>query len=198
SVDATDTVKGIVNVPTSGGLSVSSGSIGLPDVATAGTSTKVTFDAKGRITSGTTLAESDIPTLSTAGKVSGSAITSGTIAGSTAVSTSGAISTTGNMTATGSITSGSSATRTFDLYDSDNTNYIRFLTPATGSLTSNYSLTFPSALGGANQVLGMNAGGTALENKSVTAGSGVTVTHSAGGIEISATGTGGTVTNVSG
>ncbi|NCN95123.1 MAG: hypothetical protein GW917_00195 [Bdellovibrionales bacterium] len=198
SVDATDTVKGIVNVPTSGGLSVSSGSIGLPDVATAGTSTKVTYDAKGRITSGTTLAESDIPNLSTAGKVSGSAITSGTIAGSTAVNTSGNIATSGNISATGSVTSGSSSTRTFDLYDSDNTNYIRFLAPATGALTSDYSLTFPSALGSANQILGMNSAGTALENKSVTAGSGVSISHSAGGIQISATGTGGTVTSVSG
>ncbi|NCN95197.1 MAG: hypothetical protein GW917_00575, partial [Bdellovibrionales bacterium] len=124
--------------------------------------------------------------------------TSGTIGGSTAISTSGNIGTTGNATVTGSVSSGSMSTRTLDLYDSDNTNYIRFLTPATGSLTSDYSLTFPGALGGANEILGMNAAGTALENKSVTAGSGVTVTHSAGGIQISATGSGGTVTSVSG
>jgi len=90
------------------------------------------------------------------------------------------------------------STRTFDLYDSDSTNYIRFLTPATGTLTTDYNLVFPSALGTANQVLGMNAAGTALENKSVTAGAGVTVTHSAGGIEVAATGSGGTVTSVSG
>ncbi|NCN95301.1 MAG: hypothetical protein GW917_01110, partial [Bdellovibrionales bacterium] len=196
--DATTTVKGVASFPTTGGLSVSSGSVSLPDVATAGTATKVTYDAKGRITNGTTLAESDIPALSTAGKVSGGAITSGTIAGSTAINTSRNITTTGNVSATGSLTSGSMSTRKIDLYDSDNTNYIRLQTPATGALTSDYTLTFPSALGTANQVLGMNAAGTALENKSITAGAGVTVTHSAGGIEIAATGSGGTVTSVSG
>ncbi|NCN95481.1 MAG: hypothetical protein GW917_02035, partial [Bdellovibrionales bacterium] len=196
--DATATVKGIANFPTAGGLSVTGGAVSLPDVASAGTATKVTFDAKGRITSGTTLSESDIPTLSTAGKVSGNALTSGTIAGSTAINTSGNITTSGNVSATGSVTSGTMSTRTIDLYDSDNSNYIRLQTPTTGDLTSNFNLTFPSALGSANQVLGMNSGGTALENKSVTAGSGVTITHSAGGIEIAATGSGGTVTSVSG
>ena len=196
--DATATVKGIANFPAAGGLSVSSGAVSLPDVATAGTSTKVTYDAKGRVTSGTTLAEGDIPTLSTAGKVSGSALTSGTIAGSTAVNTSGNIATSGNISATGSVTSGSMSTRAIDLYDSDNTNFIRFQTPATGTLTSDYNLTFPSSLGSANQVLGMNAGGTALENKSIVAGTGVTINHTANSIEIVASGSGGTVTSVSG
>ena len=55
-----------------------------------------------------------------------------------------------------------------------------------------------SALGTANQVLGVNAAGNAAEYKAITAGSGVTVSHSAGGIQISAAGTGGTVTNVTG
>ncbi|NCN42384.1 hypothetical protein GW916_14190, partial [bacterium] len=198
TTDATATVKGIANFPAAGGLSVSSGAVSLPDVATAGTSTKVTYDAKGRVTSGTSLAESDIPTLATAGKVSGSAITSGTIAGSTAVNTSGTIATSGNISATGSVTSGSVSSRTIDLYDSDNTNYIRLQTPATGALTSDYNLTFPSSLGSANQVLGMNAGGTALENKSIVAGTGVTINHTANSIEIVASGSGGTVTSVSG
>jgi len=43
--------------------------ISLNDVGTAGTYTKVTTDAKGRVTAGTTLAASDIPTL-TASKIS--------------------------------------------------------------------------------------------------------------------------------
>lgn len=46
----------------------------LATVATPGTSTKVTYDAKGRITSGTTLSAGDIPSLAA------SAITSGTFA----------------------------------------------------------------------------------------------------------------------
>ena len=165
---------------------------------TAGTHTKVTVDAKGRVTVGASLVESDIPTLSTAGKVSGDAITSGTIAGSTAVNTSGNITTSGNVTATGSVSSASLSTRQIDLYDSDNTNKISFVTPATGDLTSDYSLMFPTSLGSANQILGMDSTGAFLENKSITAGSGVSISHSAGGIQISATGSGGTVTSVTG
>lgn len=50
------------------------------------------------------IADSKLATISTAGKVSGSAITSGTIAGSTAINTSGTITTTGVITdGTGSI-----------------------------------------------------------------------------------------------
>jgi hypothetical protein len=164
---------------------------------TAGTHTKVTVDAKGRVTVGASLVESDIPTLSTAGKVSGDAITSGTIAGSTAVNTSGSITTSGNISGA-AISSTSLSTRQIDLYDSDNTNKISFVTPATGDLTSDYSLMFPTSLGSANQILGMDSTGAFLENKSITAGSGVSISHSAGGIQISATGSGGTVTSVSG
>lgn len=45
----------------------------LGTVVTAGTATKVTFNAKGQVTAGTALAESDIPTLSPS-KVSGTAV----------------------------------------------------------------------------------------------------------------------------
>jgi hypothetical protein len=50
------------------------------------------------IASGASIADSKLATISTAGKVSGGAITSGTIAGSTAINTSGAITTTGVIT----------------------------------------------------------------------------------------------------
>jgi hypothetical protein len=53
-----------------------------------------------------------------------------------------------------------------------------------------------SALGAANQLLGVNNAGTATEYKTVTAGSGVTLSNTAGNITINATGTGGTVTSV--
>jgi phage-related tail fiber protein len=55
----------------SGDASSSAGAttLTLASVGTAGTYTKVTTDAKGRVTSGTTLAETDIPTL-TAAKIS--------------------------------------------------------------------------------------------------------------------------------
>lgn len=54
---ATTTVQGIANFPLAGGLSISSGAVGLPDVVTSGTfgsatqSPSVTVDAKGRVTS---------------------------------------------------------------------------------------------------------------------------------------------------
>lgn len=51
------------------GSGTTSISLTLASVGTAGTYTKVTTDAKGRVTSGTTLAASDIPTL-TAAKIS--------------------------------------------------------------------------------------------------------------------------------
>jgi hypothetical protein len=99
---------------------------GLPDIGTAGTYTKVTTDSKGRVSSGTVLAAADIPnldtskvtsgmfadsmlaTISTPGKVNGSAltgsvsgslITSGSIGGSTSINTTGNLVTSGDATA---------------------------------------------------------------------------------------------------
>lgn len=53
---ATDTIQGIANFPTAGGLSVSSGAVSLPNVVTAGSfgsatqTPSLTVDAKGRVT----------------------------------------------------------------------------------------------------------------------------------------------------
>lgn len=58
---------------------------------------EVTTDAKGRVTSGAALVEADIPTLSTAGKVSGSAINTGTVGGNAAINTTGNLVTTGTV-----------------------------------------------------------------------------------------------------
>ncbi len=82
-----------------GGTITSTGTIALDTVGTAGTFTKVTTDAYGRLSSGTSLVEADIPILSTAGKVSGSAINTGTIAGNTVISTTGAIGTSSSVSA---------------------------------------------------------------------------------------------------
>lgn len=46
------------------------------------------------------------------------------------------------------------------LYDSDSTNWIGFTTPATGSLTANYTLTFPANAGSNGQALTTNGSGT--------------------------------------
>jgi hypothetical protein len=70
--DATSVAKGVI-VPGTG-LSISSGTLNHSNAATAGTYTKVTIDAQGHATAGTTLSASDIPSLDT------SKITTGTFA----------------------------------------------------------------------------------------------------------------------
>jgi len=222
AVDATDSVKGVVMVPVSGGLEVSSGSLGLPNQAgvTPGSATKVTVDAHGIITA--------------TGSITGADLTSGEIGGSTSVNTSGDLATTGDIgaggdiTAGGNVSSGSVSTgslsisggitsagdvsvtgvggkvsatngefRRLHLLDDQATpHYVEVRSP--DPLAANYTLMLPGSLGSANQILGMNNAGNALENKTLTAGTGVTITHSAGGIEIAASGSGGTVTSVTG
>jgi hypothetical protein len=59
---------------TAGGTLYSPGIIGLANIGSSGTYTKVNVDSKGRVISSGSLVESDIPTLSSAGKVNGSAI----------------------------------------------------------------------------------------------------------------------------
>ncbi len=60
--DATTTSKGIVQVDPVGGLAVNAGVISLADSGAApGTYSKVTVDAKGRVTAGASLSGSDLP-----------------------------------------------------------------------------------------------------------------------------------------
>lgn len=70
--DATSTTKGI-SVPGTG-LSINSGTLNHTNSVTAATATKITYDAQGHVTAGTTLIASDIPALDT------SKITTGTFA----------------------------------------------------------------------------------------------------------------------
>lgn len=70
--DATSVAKGVI-VPGTG-LSISSGTLNHSNAATAGTYTKLSIDAQGHATAGTTLSASDIPSLDT------SKITTGTFA----------------------------------------------------------------------------------------------------------------------
>ena len=72
--DATSVAKGVV-LPGSG-LSVSSGTLNHANSITAGTATKLTYDAQGHVTAGTTLEAADIPALDT------SKITTGTFGSS--------------------------------------------------------------------------------------------------------------------
>jgi len=60
--DATTTSKGIVQIDATGGIAVNAGVIGLANSGvTPGTYPKVTVDAKGRVTAGAALSDSDLP-----------------------------------------------------------------------------------------------------------------------------------------
>lgn len=123
-----------------GGTIVTSGTIGLATTGvSAGTYPKVTVDAYGRISAGAALLESDVPTLNSAGKVSGGAITSGTIGGSTSINT------------TGTITSGTATHQILNVYESTGANKVALRAPA--SLGADYSLTLPNGPGLSGQVL---------------------------------------------
>jgi hypothetical protein len=118
---------------------------GLPNVGTAGTYTKVTTDTKGRITSGAALDESDIPTLSSSGKVSGSALNSGTIGGSTSINSTGNLTTTG--TVQGSV-AGATQLRVFN-----GANYVQFTSP---TLAGNVNFSLPATDGAAGTLMKTN------------------------------------------
>ncbi len=62
---------------------------------------------------------------------------------------------------------------------------------ATGTLSVNNGGTGLTSIGGPNQILGVNAAGTALEYKTLVAGTGITITNTAGQITFTATGTAG-------
>ena len=67
------------------------------------------------------------------------------------------------------------------------------LSAAVGTAKGGTGLT---SIGTANQVMGVNSGATGLEYKTMTAGTGVTITHGANSITIAAAGSGGTVTSI--
>jgi len=126
----------------------------------AGTFTKVTVDGKGRVTAGTiSLTEADIPTLSTAGKVSGNAITAGTISGSTAINTSG------NLVSTGTVSGLTVQSTNLRIYNG--ANYLQFVAPALSGIVN---FTLPDNDGNAGDVLTSNGSGVL----SWAAGSGAT------------------------
>jgi hypothetical protein len=128
------------------------------------------------------------------GNVSAGSVSTGSL------STTGGITSAGDVSVTGvggKVSATNGEFRRLHLLDDQATpHYVEVRSP--DPLTANYTLTLPGSLGSANQILGMNNAGNALENKTLTAGTGVTITHSAGGIEIAASGSGGTVTSVTG
>lgn len=93
--------------------------------------------------------------------------------------------------ATTNISSTSSSTKNAYLYDTTSTHRV-LVKAASGT---DYTMILPTTIGSPNQIIGYDSAGAALENKTITAGAGVSVTHTAGGILISAT-DGGTVSSV--
>jgi trimeric autotransporter adhesin len=181
----------------------------------AGAYPKVTVDGKGRVTAGASLVAADIPALDwskiTTGKpttLSVYGITDGVQnAGGTASIQTGLISVRPAFGTAGRLFLASDEKK---LYRDTGTAWelVTSLTASdlTGTLNTAQLPIVPvskggtglSASGTANQVLGVNSGASGLEYKSITAGSGVSITHSAGAIQIAATGGGGTVTSVTG
>lgn len=83
-----------------------------------------------------------------------------------------------------------------DKLDSQDGSYYNDLANATGTLAASKGGSGLTSIGSANQVLGVNSGASALEYKTVSAGSGITVTHGTNSITIANTQAGGTVTSV--
>jgi hypothetical protein len=155
--------------------------LGLGPLATASSvgSTEITDGSltNADISATAAIVDSKLATISTAGKVSGSAITSGTIGGSTlfnssgSITTSGAVSagtvTTGTMTTTlqnaiqiapYGVATGNSGELRFNELAAGGTNYVGFKAPDT--LAGNQIWTLPSAEGVSGQVLKTNGAGT--------------------------------------
>ena len=195
---------GVTSVATGVGLTggpiTASGTIALAAVGSGGTGFKVTYDIYGRVTGAIALVEADIPTLVTAGKVSGNAIASGTIGGSTAINTTGAITTTAlisttsninantanvtNVVASGTVSAVTVSGRTVQLFNPTGTANKITMT-ADPALSSDYTLTWPLTAGSGGQVLTTNGTGT-LTWTTIGGGSGITTLTG----DVSATGSG--------
>ena len=169
-----------------GGPITTTGTISLATLGAGGTGFKVTYDTYGRVTAAVALSEADIPTLSTAGKVVGSAITSGTIGGTTAVNTTGTIAS-GAITSSGLITSpslSSTSIGTQSVQVFETTNNFKVTIQAPASLSSNYALTLPPTAGASNQVL--TTDGAGVLSWSTPAGTGISALTG----DVTASGTG--------
>lgn len=102
------------------------------------------------------------------------------------IAAAGDITATGNFNITGAGTTGTLTTGQFSITGgSDGDIFYQ----SSGNFTR-------KSLGTANQILGVTNGGTTLEYKTITAGSGISITPSAGAITIAATGGSGSVTSV--
>jgi hypothetical protein len=118
------------------------------------------------------IADTKLATISTAGKVSGAAITLGAIAGTSSFTGSGGISTAGSVAATGHFlvnATGGAATE-IRFGDNDNSHYVGFKSSAT--VTTNKIWTLPAADGTSGQILSTNGSGVLAWASSANQGTG--------------------------
>jgi phage-related tail fiber protein len=162
---------------------------------TAGTYRSVTVDAKGRVTVGTN------PTTLAGYGITDAQALNAYLTSLSSLVTDGIVVRNGNTAITRAISAGSSKVSvidgsgvagnpTIDIVEANLTH-----NNIGGTLGIAKGGTNLTALGSANQVLGVNSSATGLEYKDITAGTGISVSHSAGSITIAATNAG-TVTSV--
>lgn len=113
----------------------------------------------------------------------------------TITGTAGQITVTNGSGAAGNPTLSLNTTGTAGTYATVTTDAYGRVTSGSASQSTATGGTGLTAIGTANQVLGVNAGATALEYKTITAGTGITVTPGVGTLTIASTVTG-TVTSV--
>lgn len=163
----------------------------------AGTYKSVTVDTKGRISAGSN------PTTLVGYGITDAQPLSTFLSSEAALATNGIVVKSGTSALTRTIQAGStkvsvvngdgiSGNPSIDIAEANLT-----LSNLGGVLSIAKGGTNLTGIGTANQVLGVNTGGTALEYKSISASAGISITTSAGSISIAATGGTGTVTSVS-
>ena len=151
-ISTLSTVAPITASGVAGGVLNSGGTIGLANSGvSAGSFAKITVNAQGLVTYGTGLVEGDIPMISSAGRVSGNAITSGIISGTTSIVSSG------NITVP-MISTGVDLTRQIQLFDpaGGSTHKITISAP---TLATDYSIVFPATVGTAGYALTTDGSG---------------------------------------
>lgn len=167
----------------------------LPNITTAGTFRSVTVNAKGQVTGGTN------PTTLAGYGITDAQPLDTYLSSLVALGTNGIVVKSGTSAIARAIQAGSSKVSvvngdgvagnpTIDVVEANLTH-----NNIGGTLSVAKGGTNLTGLGTANQVLGVNAGGTALEYKTITAGTGITIGNAAGAITINAVNAG-TVTSV--
>ena len=154
-----------------------------------GTYSKITVNSKGIATLGANLSSTDISNILGFNPADNSMVVH--LSGTEIITGTKTFSTPFNISSNSLITNLNA-----DLLDGQHGSYFLDLGNSTGNLNISLGGTGLSNIGAPDTILGVDDSGTVLEYKTITAGSGVSITNNSGIITVSATGTGGTVTSV--